>query len=922
MKKQLSLIMMAILMAVNLCWAQTDSMEFATGRLSAQQQLLSYPLPRFKEGNTLNKNFIWFGLNYFSGAQQSGVTNQQMIANAKVNNVEFYNNWNYYFMINENLGSYNSPANYADTVNYLNGAMVAIAKRNPSWKTSAICFWAQIGGNINKSNLTTEHYLRNSSGGYLNLDGAGAGTAKYWSPVAPNASIVADGQKQKVYLQNLTTALGRPLTILNENGEVIPLISRNGGIIDNDPYVRADYQSLGYTLPKTTDAVNDYRGRRYTDQTNLYRDQFMSVSPSTIFTHYGLDGQTDYRPVWSRSKFINTPINGKYYPTGDFYPRWPNNWRAWAGAWHGLGWFADCKYYELQRGDSLMSPFVSAGWNNDETQNMRPAQYLATLKVLSAWGSEFFYSGYFSLSAPFPNSRDWAWQTVMPVYAQAVTSHAETFLRNGTLLTGDVPRYYLSSTTLWPNNPKYLFNTGDNRQLVAVRKINGVEKYLITTAQMVDANTPGNAPMVSYGKFKLGNDSLRVEFRRQGSVYVYDATNSSAKIFYQLDKWHEYAHPERWSKDLNIEAELNDAGNAVTKTSVNAVNDYVGHIAYKVVSTNDTLIYSKINPRAQGTYFIWIKARGLNTGLSLTVGNATHVVNCINSPEWKWYGFNSSDSQMSFVFAGTSQKLSVSNMSSTPVEIDQIYISSNPQAITNSVRCTVSIPVATITPLRPTTFCQGDSCVLQANQGIVYLWSNGATSREIVVRNSGTYAVTVTQQGGSAVSRGEVVTVKTRPVVTIENLSETTTFCEGDSIILQGSGPNFNWTTGATTSGIVVKNTGTYFFTSTNECGTVSSTPIFLEQLSCECDTASNLSSRPNSFPRQRVFSWKPAQNVISQVLTIIDLQTSSVRAWTLSSTTSKTSKGNLVRGRQYSWSITSICENGESTTDSILFIQ
>lgn len=78
------LILLPLLCVLSIAKAQTyDSLEYATGTKSAQQQLMSYPLPRYKPGHTLNRNFIWFGLNYFSGAQQSGVTNQQMINTAK-----------------------------------------------------------------------------------------------------------------------------------------------------------------------------------------------------------------------------------------------------------------------------------------------------------------------------------------------------------------------------------------------------------------------------------------------------------------------------------------------------------------------------------------------------------------------------------------------------------------------------------------------------------------------------------------------------------------------------------------------------------------------------------------------------------------------------------------------------------------------
>lgn len=915
--KQLLLIVLFLIGISNIAFSQVDTMEYATGRASAQQQLLNYPLPRFKEGHTLNRNFIWFGLNYFSGAQQSGVTNQQMINTAKVNNVEFYTNWNYYFMVNENMGSYGSAANYADTVNYLNGAMAAIAKRNPTWQTSAICFWAQIGGNINKTNLTAEHYMRNASGGYLNTEGASAGTAKYWSPVAPDASIIDDGQKQKTYLQNLINAIGRPLTILNENGEVIPLMSKNGGLLNNDPYVAANYSQLGYPSNRTQDTINDYRGRRYSEQTKLYRDQFMTVSPTTIFTHYGLDGQTDYRPVWTRSKSINSQIKGKYYATGDFYPRWPDNWRAWAGAWHGLGWFADCKYWEMKYGDSLMSPFVSAGWNIDETQNVRPAQYLACLKILSAWGSEFYYTGYFSLSSPWPNSMNWGWQTVMPVYAQAVSSYYEDFFRNGTLLTGDVPRYYLSSTTLWPNNPKYLFNTGDNRQFVAVRKLNGANKYVITTAQMVDANTIGNAPMVSYGKFKLGSDSIRVEFRRQGSVYLFDA---DSKTFYQLDKWHQYEHPERWSKDIALEAEVADAASGILKTTTIAPNDYVNSTTSRILSSTDTIVYN-IGPRVSTTYYVWVRAKGLNTGFSVSVNNTTHTVNCVNSSDWKWYGFNSNDQQMTVSLMPNKNRITIKGISNT-IEIDQVVFSLKSD-YQSSARCNV-IPVATITSLRPTTFCNGDSTILQANSGVSYLWSNGATTQNITTKTAGIYSVTVTTAAGVASSSPLTVTVNSLPVAEL-NYSGPRDICNGDSIALSGNAPNYNWNTGSTSRTIIVKTAGSYFYTAVNNCGMVTSPTISITTTDCNCAPVTNLTSKRKLFvSTQRTFSWTRSVSSVSKyVFVLTDLSTNKTRSWDLASTASSTVRGGLTAGRQYSWQIIVYCTSGSTVTvNGGVFIQ
>lgn len=74
-------------------------------------------------------------------------------------------------------------------------------------------------------------------------------------------------------------------------------------------------------------------------------------------------------------------------------------------------------------------------------------------------------------------------------------------------------------------------------------------------------------------------------------------------------------------------------------------------------------------------------------------------------------------------------------------------------------------PTPSITPLRPAVFCEGDSTVLDAGTGFAtYLWSNGANSRTITAKQSGTYTVTVTnQQNCKAQSAPIQVTAKPYP---------------------------------------------------------------------------------------------------------------------------------------------------------------
>jgi hypothetical protein len=834
MKKLLLII--SILSTVGLVNAQTDPLEYATGNLTAQQQLFSYPLPRFQPGHTMNRNFNWFDIAYFSRWGQTGVLRPQMVIDAKTNNMEFYKNWNYYYVISPNITSYGNPYDYIDTIQSLPGAFVNVAKRDPSIKTSAICLMNQIPGNVNSANLAPSNYIRNSSGQYLDLSGNVITSGKYFSPAAPGALLQQDGAYLKNYLSNLVNALGRPLDVLNDNGESLRLISLNGGVVNNDPTVLADYNALGFPATKTATSINNYRGQKYTQFMQLYRNEFMSASPQTAYTYYGLDGQSDYRPVWSKSKFIQSKINGRYYPTGDLYVRWPNNWKAWAGAWHGLGWFADCKYFELQQGDSLMSPFCTAGWNADETQNVRPAQYLSLLKILSAWGSEFFYPAYFSLSTPFQDSKNWGWQTVMPVYAQAVTSRWENYLKQGVLLEGDVPRYFLTNTTLQPDNPKYLFYTGDSRQLVAVRKLNGANKYVITAAQMVDANTVGNAPMVSYGKFKLGNDSIKLEFRRQGSVYIYDASNTSAKVFYQLDRWHQYEHPERWSKDFVLEAEVfdNTPNGFSVKTEVpagTAANDYSNFTSF-LSFTNLNGVEYNINPRGTSgvNHYVWVRARSANggtSGFSVKLDNGqTNIVPCVKGNTWTWYRYDGSTGQQITYNSLTpgNHKITVTPTNAT-LEIDQIIITQNSGNIQSpfATPCSASAS-ATITPSGATTFCTGGSVTLTANSGTSYAWSNGATTQSITVSTSGNYTVTVNSGAGSATSPITTVTVAavTPSIITA---SGSTSLCSGGSVSLSANtGTAYVWSTGSTAQTISVNTSGNYkvIVTQSNGCTSAS----------------------------------------------------------------------------------------------------
>lgn len=159
------------------------------------------------------------------------------------------------------------------------------------------------------------------------------------------------------------------------------------------------------------------------------------------------------------------------------------------------------------------------------------------------------------------------------------------------------------------------------------------------------------------------------------------------------------------------------------------------------------------------------------------------------------------------------------------------YILTVTDASFNTAKDTIVVSVNTgplpatpsITPNGPTSFCLGDSVTLKSSSlgATNYLWSTGATTQSIIVKNSGSYFVKTIGASGcySNNSLPTVVTVNVPPTPLITP-SGNTTFCQGGSVTLTCNiTSGIVWSTGATTQNITVNTTGNYFVTYTNSFG-------------------------------------------------------------------------------------------------------
>lgn len=123
-------------------------------------------------------------------------------------------------------------------------------------------------------------------------------------------------------------------------------------------------------------------------------------------------------------------------------------------------------------------------------------------------------------------------------------------------------------------------------------------------------------------------------------------------------------------------------------------------------------------------------------------------------------------------------------------------------------------------------FCKGDSVIFEAPEGFAsYDWSNGETTRIIVVKESGNYSVIVTDsEGNTGASTPIKVEVYPQPDLDIVVTGGDFPLCEGMELgTLTLTAPeglsDFKWASGETTLSITIDQLGTYSYTGATEYG-------------------------------------------------------------------------------------------------------
>lgn len=827
-------------------------------------QLKNYMRPRYPIGHVAPPNFNWMAIDYMSGYYQPSVTQRMVNDTAAEMSLELCKNWNYYFLVNPNSNS----TSYTDT-NTIEGKLVAVSNRNREYKTSIISFWVQQnpsrygytanGEYMTWQNCPANNFIRNSSGSFIGPNSAVSAT-KYRSPASPLDSIKLDASTYRRNFSALAAVMTDTLNLINDNDEILTLF--DSVPLRLDPAIVSAMGTAGFGN------MRQYAAFGYANMFKVLKDSVrtkIAAFANVGFTMYnvdGWDGSISPIPYWRWNFSQYRKCNEDPYfgncATFDFYPRYPWNWRFHSGAWRGLQPWIESKNVETVAGAKYSTPFVGAGWNVNEEQNMRPGQWLGLLKILAMQGARSFYSGYFNEASsyvppnpPPANPKGYIWQAALPVYAQASCEWLMDNGYNDTLLNGDVPNNYQ-----FPTCYGYRFYSGSEEIWTVIRKKNSGQQYAIATAYVPSTNMTGGTPLTDTAVFTLNSKSISVETRRQGSVYGLDLAKDTAVII-QYDDWHNYSHPTRWGNDLYVQAEhygkyvsrAKDVRTIPYQPSSGSTFNFVGTTTYltyidSASYSRDTLSY-QLNLPASGTYYLWVRMRSYNgtaSGFSARMDNlGAFTQNNVIDTAWKWYRISITPDTMKWTSLSAGFHTLKLIATSARTEIDKFLVTPNTNIVLpegtpgSSTPCGIAF-TPTVTPSGPVVQC-GGSVVLQASSGNLYVWSNGATTQSITVASSGSYTVTVTDGAGcTGTSAAVSVTIKT-PITAIITPASTQT-CGSNKTLTAIAATSYAWSTGATTQAISVGG-GTYTVTVTNSAGCTGSTSASVTTTSAASATIS-----------------------------------------------------------------------------------
>ncbi|MCX5660871.1 MAG: hypothetical protein NTW19_14290 [Planctomycetota bacterium] len=415
--------------------------------------------------------------------------------------IELSDKWGYAIELGDATQSY---VDGLDNPNSDISKRVAYAAADPTHRSLAVLVHRPLFDASFIATLPPETWLRDSNGQFI-LDTNGN---KVWSPEAPNSVYEQAGAIAAAPLAKIVAkANGAPLVLLNGGEYSLNVFGWNGNYLPLDPAVMA---AKGATDWYT------YLSQSKARQENLISDAVRAAVPEPardLYIHYFDDGRLDrgvYSTYWQWVFDYQSMHGNSDLPNSSLYYKEFNT--GWSGTRDLLSQALNSTAQHLALGDTLAYNWVNGGYG-PQYGFSDDAHYMGFLKSLYLAGMVGGVAGYFSFPAggfgadlgATPPS--WLQQMMSLGQAQALFSHVDGFLSDGTLLPGpDMQRF---STDL----PAYEFPTGDADARVIVRQSADGDQWLISAWAAAGADRPATVTIPILGEVTL-------QARAVGSVYL------------------------------------------------------------------------------------------------------------------------------------------------------------------------------------------------------------------------------------------------------------------------------------------------------------------------------------------------------------------------------------------------------------------
>lgn len=185
----------------------------------------------------------------------------------------------------------------------------------------------------------------------------------------------------------------------------------------------------------------------------------------------------------------------------------------------------------------------------------------------------------------------------------------------------------------------------------------------------------------------------------------------------------------------------------------------------------------------------------------------------------------------SFTWSNTTATTQSFYASKSGVYALNIIDTNNCRAVSDSVRVTVDpLPIVQVTSNIGLSFCDKDSALIRTNKSFSsYKWSNGKKSASFYIKKSASLWVEVTDNNGCSNFSDTISISKNNLPDTTAKTIGATTFCQGDSFIIDliDSTSNVLWRDNNRSYDRVIKSSGSFKAILTNRFGCTDSTRTF-----------------------------------------------------------------------------------------------